>query len=394
MALLDTGAAIGRVTALLRDLLDAATAVHTTVGRPEPGTGGAIAPGPRLNLFLYEAQHDASLRNHPLEEGGTQPLWLVLKYLVTPFDTGGESDTMAALDNLGVALRALQALNYVDPSTSLSAAIRDALGDNPEPLKITFDDAPADLLSKLMQGPDSKYRFSMAFQVRPVLVAGGGLPAYALPVGVDSTAPPPGIRADLGIHIPVLPSLGPRIDSVSPAAVEPGGTLEVRGAELHLDGLSVRLGAATLPVVMQRPDVLRARVDPLPGLEAGGQPVAVVQALPFGRTRASNLLVATLVPRVDAASASAVHAVGAKAAGTVQVSGALLGRAQDDVYLALHRDGRVAAVFEGPFTFGAGQASLSFTVPDADAVAPGAYRVIVRVNGAQARRSPEVSLVP
>src|SRR4051812_42278324 len=119
MALVHTGAAIGRVTALLRELLETATTIQASVGRPEPGTG--VAPGPRLNLFLYEAQHDASLRNHPLDEGGAQPLWLVLKYLVTPFDAQGESDSVDALDNLGLALRALQALNYVDPSTSVSA---------------------------------------------------------------------------------------------------------------------------------------------------------------------------------------------------------------------------------------------------------------------------------
>ena len=56
----------------------------------------------------------------------------------------------------GLRLFSLQRLNYIHPANA-------ALVDNPEPLKITFDRADAELLSKIMQGTDEKYRVSAAF---------------------------------------------------------------------------------------------------------------------------------------------------------------------------------------------------------------------------------------
>ncbi len=393
MALADTGQAIGRVTSLLRDRLEAATGILTTVGRPEPpegGNGGAGAP--RLNLFLYEAQFDPSLRNHPLDAGQQPPLWLVLRYLLTAFDAQGDSDTMEALDQMGSGLAALQEMNFLRP---VNAALR----DNPEPLKLTFDEAPVDSLSKLMQGPDSRYRFSMAFQVRPVMVATEETPSYALPVGVDHSGPVPVIIGEDGIRIPVLPSLGPVITAVEPRAVEPGDVLIVRGNDLHLSGLSVRLGHADLPVIMQRPDVLQARVDTAllpPGpLRAGGHPVSVVQALPTGRLRSSNVLGAGLRPVVTVANVGNLHATpDATAAAEIELQGTLLGRADDDVFVAFYRDGVVVAAFDAPLTHAADQTTLTLAIPDERGLPPGDYRVILRVNGEQARNSPSVGLTP
>lgn len=395
MALADTGNAIGRVTALLRERLNGVTGILTTVGRPEPAENGNDANdgAPRLNLFLYEAQFDPSLRNHPLDPGQAPPLWLVLRYLLTAFDAEGESDTSAALDHMGSALTALQGLNFLRP-------VHAALRDNPEPLKLTFDEAPLDMLSKLMQGPESRYRFSMAFQVRPVMVATAESPAYALPVGMDSSQAPPLLLDAGGVRIPVLPSLGSVIHAVEPASVEPGGVLTVRGADLHLSGLAVRLGDAVLPTVVQRSDLLQARVDELllpPGpLRAGSQPVSVVRTLPSGRLRSSNVLGAGLRPVVTGAAVSGLAPVpGGRAAGTVRLQGTLLGSADDDVYVAFYREGTVAAVFDAPLTHTADQRELTVVI-SADRAVPAAddYRVILRVNGEQARNSPVVDLAP
>lgn len=394
MALANSGQAIGRVTALLRERLESVTGIHATVGRPEPpenGNGGNQGAA-RLNLFLYEAQFDASLRNHPLDVGQQPPLWLVLRYLLTAFDADGESDTMAALDQLGSGLAALQEMNFLRP---VSAALR----DNPEPLKLTFDEAPLDSLSKLMQGPDSRYRFSMAFQVRPVMVATAELPSYAFVVGVDQSGPAPVIIGEDGIRIPVLPSLGPVISSVEPSSMEPGDVLVVRGTDLHLAGLSVRVGAATLPVVMQRPDVLQARVDTAllpPGpLRAGGQAVSVVQALPTGRLRSSNVLAAGIRPVVTGVSVTDLQTTThGMAKAKVQLQGSLLGGDDDDVFVAFFRDGAVAAVFDAPLTPAPDQATLILEILDDRGLPPGDYRVILRVNGEQARNSPVVGLTP
>jgi hypothetical protein len=48
--------------------------------------------------------------------------------------------------------------------------VRAALQDNPEPLKLSFDETTAELISKIMAGTDERYRLSMAFQVRPVMI--------------------------------------------------------------------------------------------------------------------------------------------------------------------------------------------------------------------------------
>ena len=79
MALADTAKAIGAVTDAISQRLGTKTGLAVTVGRPEPTL--PVTSGDRLNLFLYEIQFDASLKNVSLDEGQRPPLWLVLKYL-------------------------------------------------------------------------------------------------------------------------------------------------------------------------------------------------------------------------------------------------------------------------------------------------------------------------
>src|SRR5258706_1226213 len=135
MALADTGKAIGVVTDAISQRLNTKTGLLVTVGRPEPGF---VAGVERLNLFLYEIQFDASLKNVPLDEGQRPPLWLVLKYLLTAFDDDGKtSDTIAAYENLGEGIRALQELASFPLTPGLPAPLLKALSDNPEDLKIT-----------------------------------------------------------------------------------------------------------------------------------------------------------------------------------------------------------------------------------------------------------------
>src|SRR5262249_53504745 len=103
MALIDTGTAIGSVSRLLKTALtNAFTNVTPTavvsISRPEPASGGGGHQSARVNLFLYEVQIDASLRNVPLTNGRPTPLWLVLRYLLTAFDENGDSDTEGAHD--------------------------------------------------------------------------------------------------------------------------------------------------------------------------------------------------------------------------------------------------------------------------------------------------------
>lgn len=403
MARADTGKAIGKVTKLLQDSLS--KIYPTTAGRPEPSNGS----GHRLNIFLYEALFDSSLKNTPLDEGQPAPIWLVLKYLLTAFDDNGESDTAQAHEYLGEGVRALQELNFLFPNASTIAF----LGDNPEPLKISFDETPSDLLSKIMQGSDEKYRFSIGFQVRPVMIAMGEPPSYNLLVGVDYTKSPLVTIGEKGVKIPVIPSMGPTITSISPSKFEVGSTLTIFGSDLNLFGLSVMLGSAELAVTAQRQDRLECFVDgAIKGggaISAGSHPVSVVQILPTGRRRSSNLLVGNLLPDLSSAEVvagsftlAAPPPATPKVFGNIDLTGRLLATKTDDILVALYKDGHTVRLLDEEFDFTVAQpppppvpplSRIRLKMKNRDAVTPGKYRIILRINGQQAKNSPEVNLI-
>lgn len=407
MALADTAKAIGAVTDAISQRLNTRTGLAITVGRPEPGV---VAGVERLNLFLYEIQFDASLKNVSLDEGQRPPLWLVLKYLLTAFDDDGKtSDTIPAYENLGEGIRALQELSVFPLTPGLPAPLLKALSDNPEDLKITFDEASTDLLSKVMQGSDEKYRLSVAFQVRPVMITAAELASYSLLVGVDYTTAPVTLVGEPAIHIPVIPSLGPTITTMTPASFGLGSTVTIFGTDLHLSNLSVNLGPVVLPVTMQQTDRLQfvVREDIAHGgtISAGSLPVSVGQILSTGRRRSSNLLVGNLVPTLSTAAilggslqtvAVAPPPVGWKFA-TLDITGKLLGKTDDDdFYLALFKDGATVKLFDGLTDTSppaAPQTQRRFVMQKPDAVPPGQYLVLYRVNGQQAQQSLAISLV-
>ena len=399
MSLVKTTAAIGAVTEAIQSRLQEVTPLHVSVGRPEPKAGGGPA-GPRLNLFLYEVQFDGSLKNFPLDEGQRPPIWLVLKYLLTAFeDDGNTSDSIKAHVNLGVGISALQSLTFL-PFSIIDPQL-DSLRDNPEDLKITFDEAPTDLLSKLMQGSDEKYRLSIAFQVRPVMIATGELPSYSQLVGIDYTTSPVTPIGEKGIHTPVLPSLGATISDVSPISFELGDTVTITGTDLHLSNLSVKLGAVDLPVTMQKPDRLKFVLRPdlaTPALiSAGSLTISVSQLLATGRRRSSNLLVVGLRPTLtNVAIAGPVNdnGGGLKFA-TIDVTGQLLGKNDfDEFYFALFKDGQTVKLFDVLTDTSAGaQTGRRCVMQSTDAVPPGQYLVIYRVNGQQAKQTFAVNLI-
>lgn len=409
MALVDTGKAIGAVANLLIKRLSSVAAV--SVGRPEEA---AKETGPRLNLFLYESQFDPSLRNHPLDEGQPPPLWLVLRFLMTAFDHFKDSDSPEALEFLGQGISALQQNSFLRFDGELANIVA-PLADNPEDLKITFDEANSDLLSKIVSGADEKYRYSVGFQVRPVMIAASEPASYSLLVGIDYTQIPAEIIGEKGIQIPVIPSLGATIAEIQPAKFELDDVVTIKGTDLDLSGLSVALGPVDLPVVSQRSDQLTFKVDSTIAtgdlISAGSHAITVVQTLPTGRRRLSNVLVAGLLPSLD----TAVIAGGTlvvnppplppkpqTAFATLGLTGALLGTKNDDCFLALYRDGATLRLFDTftdektppPPEPVPPQSAKGLVMVSTDAVPVGDYMVIYRVNGQQAKLSPIVSLGP
>jgi Pvc16 N-terminal domain/IPT/TIG domain len=421
MPFADTGKAIGAVSKVLKDSLfnsvhnlqltlpDSITigpGTEVVVGRPETPSGNSIPP--QLNLFLYEIQFDPNLRNYELDPGQNPPLWLVLKYLLTAFDETGNSESIGAHMLLGEGLRALQSLSFLQLGSA--ASILAALNDNPEQLKLTFDQAPPDLLSKLMQGPDDKYRCSVSFEIRPIMIVPTEPVSYNLLVGINYQAGNT-IREDLGVMVDVLPSLGATIERLSPTLLEASltSTLTLDGNDLNLAGLVVKFGTVELPVTVQTPTsvtcnanstVLDSRL-----ISAGSHPVSVVQILPSGKRRSSNLLIANLLPIVSSVSVSGLTRVTpgqplSPVHATIEINGSLLGTAADDIFIALYRDGKTVRFFDTPTILPPIppppptplQQQLQLLLPPAQAVPQGEYRVIVRVNGQQAKNSPVINL--
>lgn len=399
MALADTRRAIGAVSSALKQRIDSISTIPTSVGRPsEPSV-----TNPHLNLFLYEISFDPHLKNTPLNDGEKPPLWIVLKYLLTAFESATDSDSENAHFHLGAALRAV----YTDDLLKIEGlppTIIEALSPNPSPLHVTFDESPTDLVAKLMQGPDDKVRLSACFQVRPVMIAAAEPGAFSLLVGVDYTKPPVTL-ADPYVGLDVIPSMGSHINEISPVGFEVGEEVTVLGTDLHLSGLSVMLGSVELPVTMQRPDELRFKVDPAiiaaSGTSAGSYPIAVVQTLSgTGKKRKSNSVIGNLVPTITAAAVAGAATVIAgpprKAFATINLSGVLLGLDNDDTVLAFYRNGTVFKMFDAftpiPPPPPPGQLTRQLVMAAGDAVPAGDYNMILIVNGQQAPQSPSVHL--
>lgn len=388
MALGDSSRAIGAVTRLLQDQL-IRRGFDVAIGKPEEAA--KTNSNQKLNLYLFETNFDAQLRNQALRDGEAPPLWLVLKYLLTAFDVDENSDSAAAHDLLGRGIAALQEIAFLRLDALVPLDVRKALENNPEPLKLSFDDAPVDLVAKTMQGSDERYRLSVAFQVRPVMIVPATLPRGALLVGVDySTAPQTVIGHD-GVQIEVSASMGATLRHVDPPRVEIGASFTLYGDDLQSSEQEVLLGDVPLLVVERAPDRLKVLAQAASGapledgtrLSAGELPLIVRRRLLNQRFRSSNLLAATLLPTLASANWAGTD---------LHLQGLLLGAASDDVMVLLYRedDGATVRLFDTSVA-SADQHSLTVTAAKTG-VPAGSYRVILRVNNQQALGSPAVTV--
>lgn len=400
MALADTTNAIGAVTEMLQLRLQALSgSTLVTIGKPEDSDDAT----PHLNLFLYQIEFDPFLKNIPLNEGEKPPLWMVLKYLLTAYSAQDVSDTIIAHQRLGGAIKALNRNDLID--IGVSTTISKALSPNPQELHVTFDESNSDLLAKLMQGTDEKYRLSICFQVRPVMIAAAEPGDYSLLVGIDYTQPPTTL-ADPYVGIDTIPSMGAHIDDIDPVGFEVGEEVTIRGTDLHVANLSVMLGTVELPVTMQRPDQLKFTVDAASigagGISAGSHPVTVVQTLPgTGKKRKSNAVIGNLVPTLQSVVTVPPGTVTVNsgpprtAFATIDLTGRLLGTDGDDVIAAFYRNGSVARMFD-VLTIPPGppppQTERRLTMAGSDAIPVGDYNLVVIVNGQQAPQSPVIHM--
>ena len=375
MALADSKQALGAVSLYLKNQLSTNTSISTVdVGRPE---SAATVSGERYNLFLYQLDIDSQLRNQPLDQGQSPPLWLVLRYLLTAFDNDKDSDSIEAHDLLGEGMLALQELNYIDPGSI-------ALADNPELLKITFDNADSELISKIMQGADEKYRVSVAFQVRPVMIAPSLPPSYSLPV---LTVGPPGSEG-----VVVIPTLGPRLTLVEPQKFVSGAELTIKGLDINASITEVFIGDQSFPVTEVIEGQVKTLVPTTTSLSAGSHPLFLRRPLPGGMELKSDSLVVQLLPEIAIATPgvpTALTTTGSAVHGDLTIVGKQLGGEDDSIFVAFYQNGVVALMLDVSGSLA--QTSLVAEVREEHDLAASNYFIIVRVNGSQSIVTPEVN---
>jgi len=209
------------------------------------------------------------------------------------------------------------------------------------------------------------------------------------------------------VHIDVLPAMGPEITTVSPSKFEVNETISVYGNHLDQAGLSVRLGSVEMGATAQQTGNLRFKVnDVVAGgevISAGSHPLKVIKTLSYGRLRSSNLLVANLLPQLNPGPLTAdsltlddhPYLSGQKVVtATIALEGLLLGTDKDDIIVSLYREGKTTGMIEvtaDPSVIPP-QTRLNVIIEAKHKVPQGVYRLILLVNGQQARRSPQVDL--
>ncbi len=338
------------------------------------------------------------MRSVALDAGQVPPLWLVLRFLLTAFDSGGKSDTVAAHRVLGAGLGALQALAYL-PLEGVSADDLAALSPNPEPLKISTLETNSELLSGLFGGSEDRYRLSTAFELRPVMIAPLAPAAYGLLVGIDYDADT--VLGEQAVAITVGPGLQPTIEQTVPSSAAIGENIRIYGEGMRAD-LIADLEGVELPLTTTAEGTMQLGLDSLEltgdRISAGSRSLRVVRQLPSGRRRSSRPVVLDLQPTVSGVVVSDVTALVASdptspLTATLTIDGALLGGADDDVFVALYRDGALGSFDELSELPGPAQTRRRLVMPESKALPAGSYRLILRVNGVQARQSPEIVLV-
>jgi hypothetical protein len=165
--------------------------------------------------------------------------------------------------------------------------------------------------------------------------------------------------------------------------------VRIDGTDLDIGGLEVQLGPVLLPLTLDaaRNAVFDPTTAALSGtaISASSHPLTVVRTLSTGRRRSSNIAIVNLLPELSAATFDA---------GEIDLQGFHLGTVADDVVVGLYRNGATVRSYDGVVdAAGAPPAQTHRRVKlEPPALPGGAYRVVLRVNGQQARQSPEVTL--
>lgn len=213
--------------AITRDAVD--TSITVTAGPLDRPVGTA-----RLNWFLYRITPAAAYLNmEPPSTGwttrrGRPPLALTLHYLLSA-DPGELSPSGNETEAVHNALTAVMMVLHENPILGSESVVgnppkrtvgdvADGLEQLVEPLRITLDPVPLETVTGLWASGLKSLRVSVAYQVSLVIV----------PSPVPFTPGPPVLER----VVAVSPSVGPRIDSPSPAMTGSGGSVTIEASGL------------------------------------------------------------------------------------------------------------------------------------------------------------------
>lgn len=247
--------------------------------------------GPRLNLFLYQIDTNASLRNGdaPFRDEAGQlvrrpVLPLNLHYLLTAFGSGS-----AAIggDQLEAQYLLAQAMSYVNDNAVLTrshvrdaitsyankyAPLRDAnLDGQIELVKLTPLQLSPENISKLWTAFAQRYRISVAYEASVVLIE------RQRPTKVT-----PPVRS---AQVYTVPIDRPIVDTIAPTAASVGDRVTITGRNLSsANDVRVRFGGVDVVPNQQGDEVRPTRVSvTVPGsAQPGLVPVQVVHQLRIG----------------------------------------------------------------------------------------------------------------
>lgn len=154
----------------------------------------------RLNLYLFEIQENASLKNQDFSNLGNPrayghpPLSLVLHYLITAYgndDTKEDADltaqvilgdAMRVFNDFAIVTRDLVTIRHSPLGTSI---LDPSLQNDPEQVKITLKPSSLEELSKIWTAlPNVNFRRSVAYEVSVVQIQSSMLRTLAMPVEV------------------------------------------------------------------------------------------------------------------------------------------------------------------------------------------------------------------
>ncbi len=147
----------------MKDVIDSANSI--VLGLPDNET-------PRISLFLYKVEENASLKNQnmiPIDNESYRhpPLALDLHYILTVYSN--TSERIGTSEEHRILGRAMQVMN--DNMIIAGPVLQGGLKGSPDEFRITLNPMSMDEITKVWSTfPKLAYRTSVAYLVTPVLI--------------------------------------------------------------------------------------------------------------------------------------------------------------------------------------------------------------------------------